>query len=213
MEATSARRTATALEWFADFLASTERTPFVDPTEAGGARYNHHTLVLFAEFMRQCGSRQRSRAGKMIRADTICGYMSAVKLLCSLEARCDIAPEVPGGPLAQALKRMRQQERPARLLAGCGCKGRHGAEPDRLGGSPTRTQPTAARGRNKAPQGARLRLREGPDVGVGLVAPAVRGEQGLPVGPDLREARHKAVPLPVCRRRHDNEAGEDPICA
>eukprot|EP00965_Chrysotila_dentata_P139608 4615595-Pleurochrysis_carterae.AAC.1 len=77
MEATSARRTATALEWFTDFMASTECTPFIDPAEQGGARYNNHTLVLFAEFMRQCGSRQRGRAGETIRADTICGYVSA----------------------------------------------------------------------------------------------------------------------------------------
>eukprot|EP00965_Chrysotila_dentata_P000137 4685-Pleurochrysis_carterae.AAC.1 len=77
MEATAVGRTATALEWFADFLTSTERTPFVDPAEPEGARYNNHTLVLLAEFVRQCGSRQRCRAGATIRADTIGGYVSA----------------------------------------------------------------------------------------------------------------------------------------
>eukprot|EP00965_Chrysotila_dentata_P159456 5267651-Pleurochrysis_carterae.AAC.1 len=44
MEATAVGRTATVLEWFADFLASTERTPFVDPAEPEEARYNNHTL-------------------------------------------------------------------------------------------------------------------------------------------------------------------------
>eukprot|EP00965_Chrysotila_dentata_P109856 3630139-Pleurochrysis_carterae.AAC.1 len=62
LEATAVGRTATALEWFGDFLASTERTPFLDPAEPGGARYNSHTLVLFAEFVRQCGSRHKGRA-------------------------------------------------------------------------------------------------------------------------------------------------------
>eukprot|EP00965_Chrysotila_dentata_P007945 259003-Pleurochrysis_carterae.AAC.1 len=112
MEVTASGRTATALEWFADFMASTERTPFVDPAEDGGARYNNETLILFAEFVRQCGSRQRSRAGATIRADTIGGYVSAVRLLRSREAGCDVAPEVPGGPLALALKRMRQEDPP-----------------------------------------------------------------------------------------------------
>eukprot|EP00965_Chrysotila_dentata_P000127 4380-Pleurochrysis_carterae.AAC.1 len=93
MEATAVGRTATALEWFADFMASTERVPFVDPAQPGGARYNNHTLALFAEFVRQCGSRQRGRAGSTIRADTIGGYVSAVKLLRSREAGCDVAPE------------------------------------------------------------------------------------------------------------------------
>eukprot|EP00965_Chrysotila_dentata_P058754 1949337-Pleurochrysis_carterae.AAC.1 len=74
-------------------MASTERVPFVDPAQPGGARYNNHTLALFAEFVRQCGSRQRGRAGSTIRADTICGYVSAVKLLRSREAGCDVAPE------------------------------------------------------------------------------------------------------------------------
>eukprot|EP00965_Chrysotila_dentata_P069280 2289605-Pleurochrysis_carterae.AAC.1 len=60
-EAASVGRTVTALEWFTDFLATTERTPFVDPGEPGGTRYNHETLALFAEFIWQCGSRQRSR--------------------------------------------------------------------------------------------------------------------------------------------------------
>eukprot|EP00965_Chrysotila_dentata_P019812 657161-Pleurochrysis_carterae.AAC.1 len=93
VEASAAGRTATALEWFTDFMASTERTPFVDPSEPEGAHYNNHTLVLFAEFVRQCGSRQRSRAGTVIRADTIAGYVSAVKLLRSRETGCDGAPE------------------------------------------------------------------------------------------------------------------------
>eukprot|EP00965_Chrysotila_dentata_P039289 1305851-Pleurochrysis_carterae.AAC.1 len=95
-------------------MASMKRAPFVDPSEPGGARYNKfHTLVLFAEFVRQCGSRQRSRAGTVIRANTIAGYVSAVKLLRSREASCDVAPEVPGGALVQMLKRMWQLDPPA----------------------------------------------------------------------------------------------------
>eukprot|EP00965_Chrysotila_dentata_P042744 1419109-Pleurochrysis_carterae.AAC.1 len=113
MEASAVGRTATALEWFDDFLASTERTPFVDPSTASGARYNNETLVLFAEFVRQCGSRQKARTGATIRADTIGGYVSAIKLLRSREAGRDVAPEVPGGPLAMTLKRMRQLDPPA----------------------------------------------------------------------------------------------------
>eukprot|EP00965_Chrysotila_dentata_P061280 2030352-Pleurochrysis_carterae.AAC.1 len=48
MEVTDARRTGTALSWFSDFAESTEREPFVDPADPGGATYNLETLVLFA---------------------------------------------------------------------------------------------------------------------------------------------------------------------
>eukprot|EP00965_Chrysotila_dentata_P110726 3658583-Pleurochrysis_carterae.AAC.1 len=36
LEATDARRTETALVWFGDFVADTERVPFVDPDDEGG---------------------------------------------------------------------------------------------------------------------------------------------------------------------------------
>eukprot|EP00965_Chrysotila_dentata_P164502 5430905-Pleurochrysis_carterae.AAC.1 len=37
LEATDSRRTSTALSWFADFTADTERVPFVDPEKADEA--------------------------------------------------------------------------------------------------------------------------------------------------------------------------------
>eukprot|EP00965_Chrysotila_dentata_P160983 5315598-Pleurochrysis_carterae.AAC.1 len=61
MEVTDARRTGTALSWFSDFAGSSERAPFVDPTDPGGAAYNLETLMLFAEFIRHGGSRHVSR--------------------------------------------------------------------------------------------------------------------------------------------------------
>eukprot|EP00965_Chrysotila_dentata_P144184 4761936-Pleurochrysis_carterae.AAC.1 len=76
-EATDARRTATALAWFHDFQSSTERVPFVDPADPGGAAYNLETLVLFAEFIRRAGSRQKKKPGAVLRADTISAYVGA----------------------------------------------------------------------------------------------------------------------------------------
>eukprot|EP00965_Chrysotila_dentata_P122706 4055938-Pleurochrysis_carterae.AAC.2 len=40
LEATDARRTETALGWFSDFVADTERVPFVDSDDEGGVEYN-----------------------------------------------------------------------------------------------------------------------------------------------------------------------------
>eukprot|EP00965_Chrysotila_dentata_P260856 6214055-Pleurochrysis_carterae.AAC.2 len=233
MEATAVGRTATALEWFADFLTSTERMPFVDPAEPEGARYNNHTLVLFADFVRQCGSRQRSRAGATIRADTIGGYVPAVKLLRSREAGCDIAPEVLGGPLAQALKRMRQLDPPAgfrklsrafraahfRAAAAAGARG--GTEQSRMDWA------AALLAHNLLLRAGEIGhpLERSFDAARDLTwafdewrspTAASRGHSWLLVHvvptKDTR-ARHKAVPLPVRRRRRDGDEGDDPVCA
>eukprot|EP00965_Chrysotila_dentata_P145042 4789648-Pleurochrysis_carterae.AAC.1 len=59
LEATDARRTETALTHFADFTASTQRVPFVDPASEGGIEYNVETLGLFAEFLRRPDARRR----------------------------------------------------------------------------------------------------------------------------------------------------------
>eukprot|EP00965_Chrysotila_dentata_P034960 1163224-Pleurochrysis_carterae.AAC.1 len=77
LEATDARRTETALAWFGDFVADTERVPFVHPDDEGGVEYNTETLTLFAEYIRRRGSRQASRAGATLRADTIATYVAA----------------------------------------------------------------------------------------------------------------------------------------
>eukprot|EP00965_Chrysotila_dentata_P157903 5217386-Pleurochrysis_carterae.AAC.1 len=68
---------------------------------------------MFAEYIRRGGSRQQTRAGARLRADTIGAYVGAVRLLRSREAQRDIAPEQPRGSLALALKRMRQEDPPA----------------------------------------------------------------------------------------------------
>eukprot|EP00965_Chrysotila_dentata_P047449 1573781-Pleurochrysis_carterae.AAC.1 len=55
------------------------------------------------------------------------------------------------------------------LQGGRGSRGEggHGAEPHRLGGGAPGTQPAAEGGRDRAPEGAGLRLHQGPDVVVG----------------------------------------------
>eukprot|EP00965_Chrysotila_dentata_P106354 3513015-Pleurochrysis_carterae.AAC.1 len=45
LEATDARRTETALGWFGEFVADTERVPFVDPDDEGDVEYNTETLT------------------------------------------------------------------------------------------------------------------------------------------------------------------------
>ena len=42
-DVTETERLRTALAWFADFLADTDRKPFQDPGSAGGMRYNQDT--------------------------------------------------------------------------------------------------------------------------------------------------------------------------
>eukprot|EP00965_Chrysotila_dentata_P023575 781650-Pleurochrysis_carterae.AAC.1 len=86
LEASDVRRTSTALRWFADFTADTERVPFVHPSLEGGVQYNVETLAMFAEYIRRGGSKQKSRAGATLRADTIGAYVGAVRLLRSREA-------------------------------------------------------------------------------------------------------------------------------
>eukprot|EP00965_Chrysotila_dentata_P050284 1666065-Pleurochrysis_carterae.AAC.1 len=89
-----------------------KRLPFVDPDEEGGVEYNTETLTLLAEYIRRRGSRQASRAGSTLRADTIATYVAAVRLLRSREARRDVAPGAPEGILALAYKRMRMEDPP-----------------------------------------------------------------------------------------------------
>eukprot|EP00965_Chrysotila_dentata_P154428 5102590-Pleurochrysis_carterae.AAC.1 len=97
IEATDARRAATALAWFHDFQSSTERVPSVEPASPGGAAYNLETLVLFlfAEFIRRAGSRQKKERRAVLRADTTSAYVGALPMLRSREARREIAPKQP----------------------------------------------------------------------------------------------------------------------
>eukprot|EP00965_Chrysotila_dentata_P254476 6211884-Pleurochrysis_carterae.AAC.3 len=87
VEAMDARSTATD-----NFQSSTKRVPFVDPADPGGAAYNLDTLVLFAEFIRRAGSRQKKKPGAVLRADTISAYVEAVRTLRSRKAHREIAP-------------------------------------------------------------------------------------------------------------------------
>eukprot|EP00965_Chrysotila_dentata_P177635 5868019-Pleurochrysis_carterae.AAC.1 len=75
-----------ALGWFESFAEGTERVPFVDPASSGGVQYNQETLALLAEHIRRGGSRQVARQGSVLRAGTVSGYVSAIKLLRSREA-------------------------------------------------------------------------------------------------------------------------------
>jgi len=59
-----------------------------------------------------CVKKKPGHHQSTMQAGTIQGYVLAVRLLRSREAGWDMAPEMPGGPLALALKRMRQLDPP-----------------------------------------------------------------------------------------------------
>jgi hypothetical protein len=104
-------RMKTALGWFSDFLAATNRVPFVPMAHAGDLRagaYNHETLESFAEFMHRTGSRRAGSRGKALASDTISGYVSAVVSLRNIEAHYVITLPEANVCYPRALKRMRQ---------------------------------------------------------------------------------------------------------
>ena len=105
-------RLATALAWFSDFQEYTGRVPFKNPNQAGNIEYNQRTLDLFAEFIRAAKSRQRGRTGATIRADTISGYVSAIKTAVTRAQRQPITSPDRNILLPLALKQMRREQPP-----------------------------------------------------------------------------------------------------
>lgn len=110
--ATDAGRTGTAFEFWADFLADTQREPFVDPAMAGGARYNAETLTLFAADIRMRGSRKPGQRGVTLKSGTVEGYVSAIRVYRERTAEQPLAPNAGGGRLSLMYKRMRFEDGP-----------------------------------------------------------------------------------------------------
>lgn len=104
-------RVRCALDRFETFLQDTQRVPFVDPKGAGGMQYNQETLNLFREHIRQAGSVQQKRLGTNLRADTIDGMVSAVRLMREDYLGEAIAPHASRLSSAQT-KHMRSEDGP-----------------------------------------------------------------------------------------------------
>ena len=80
-------RLTTALNWASDFVSSTGRTLFLDPTRAGAERYNAESLELLTSYIRLRGSRKPGQRGRVLPSDYIADLVSTVRLLREREAR------------------------------------------------------------------------------------------------------------------------------
>ena len=102
-------RLRSALDRFSEFLDRTERIPFVDPHCGGGKIYNQETLDLFAEDVRQRGSRAAGHEGERIAQGTVGGLVSAIKVLRERREEDIVFPEA--APLRKAAaKHMRMED-------------------------------------------------------------------------------------------------------
>ena len=106
-------RLRTALGWFEAFMAlDPGRAPFVPSADdVRGQMHNAETLELFAEFLRGSQPRGRSRGG-VIAADTIGGYVSAIRTLRSRQARYQIVPPSMREVCSLAITAMRKEDGP-----------------------------------------------------------------------------------------------------
>ena len=112
---TDVPRLRTALIWFEAFLTATGRTPFRPAFGAAntiGQMWNAESLELFAEFVRRSTPRGRTR-GTSVSSNSISGYVSAIRLLRSREARYPVAPPEIDLNLPLALKAMRIEDGPS----------------------------------------------------------------------------------------------------
>eukprot|EP00965_Chrysotila_dentata_P106202 3507283-Pleurochrysis_carterae.AAC.1 len=67
---------------------------------------------MFAEHMRQRGSRRPGHLGEPIRAGTVQDYAAAIRIFRSREARQEVVPAGAAMLLPMALKRMREEDGP-----------------------------------------------------------------------------------------------------
>lgn len=119
-------RVRTAVAAFEEFLLAADRKPFVDPSAAGGTRYNQETLDMFTEWLRARGSRRRGAAAKVVTSAHISATVSAIRLLRerSHRGRVTVKENNLVGP--QLLRQMRKEDGPrATRKLSCGIRMRH----------------------------------------------------------------------------------------
>ena len=105
-------RLSTSLAWFADFVRDTDRSPFVDPDEPGGKRYNQETLDLFAAYVRDRGSRKRGQEGKPVSAAHISAMVSTIRLARERSERRLITDKADNVVAPQLFRQMRKEDGP-----------------------------------------------------------------------------------------------------
>ena len=228
-------RVTTALGWALDFVAATGRVLFVDPSGEGGKRYNRESLDLYAEFIRETGSKQKGkRAGATTQADTIAGYVSALKVTVERRNRRAIVTTDDDVVRPVQQRQFRKDDGPkgARQLSR-GLRAHHFRALVEAG-----YDLSSARGRLKwaAALLAHNLLLRGGEIGRSDKRPfdAARGItwgsfdwKGAPCAESCwrewlvvwicaskdPEWRHSAVAMPICRRSlPGQEMGADPLC-
>jgi hypothetical protein len=101
--------------WWEDFLMTTDRVPFVALATTGdlaGAIYNAQTLELFAEFIRDRGSRAKGHTGEPLTADYISTLVATARLVRSGEAHYNVAPSEASTSISTMFKSMREEDGP-----------------------------------------------------------------------------------------------------
>ena len=111
-EAVDEARLTTALNWASDFVSSTGRTLFLDPSHSGAERYNAESLELLASYIRLRGSRKPGQRGKVLPAGYISDLVATVRLLREREARQLVVRPEHNLVLPLVHKRHRQQDPP-----------------------------------------------------------------------------------------------------
>lgn len=112
-ETTDSDRQRSAVAAFSEFMRDTDRLPFVDPTAVGGKWYNQETLDMFAEYLRERGSRKRGRErGKPTTAGHISSLVSAVRLLVERHQRMLLTSKADNVVAPLMFKHMRKGDGP-----------------------------------------------------------------------------------------------------
>ena len=121
-------RTATALNWFRDYLVATDRKPpfhsALGSDQAWGAPYNRLTLENFGVFVRESAPKAPTKKG-WVSSDCISGYVSAIYVLRCREAGYDVAPEAAARTSADVHKQWLKQDGVGERRVGRGFRACH----------------------------------------------------------------------------------------
>ena len=224
-------RIQSALNWFDAFLDATRVVPFI-PIAPGDElncyAYNQRTLDNFERFIKQRSEAQR---GEPIKSDTRSGYVSAIKMLRSREARMNITSSAANVCLKEVLRSGRRDDGPPGDRKKC--LGIGGEDFDRVAQSEDLTAPEGCQdfavghtGYSALLRGGEVGTTEGGcfdpprDLTISSIVerepcPGSRGRPWLTADvcaiKDVN-ARRKPVPIPICRRA-TGPRGSDPRCS